>query len=369
MVYVLYMIAFYVLYASNFKVLLNNAEQIYRISYYLVAISMCILFVFSKMRLKYWMLSLVCVFIGFLVYKRANDNSILIAIFVILGAQNVDFEKFIKFDLVLRSFLFIFVALSEKFGIIGSTILYRSDGFVRDAFGFLQPNTAGALLLSIYLEYLILRYKKMNFFDYLISICLITFTLLTTNSRSSLLGMILGMFLVFFLRSKIYTYFNNKFINFWIEALFPLLALESYLAVNFFNPALRGWSVLNQLFSGRLNLISYFIKNYPVTLFGQYVQLQDAMNLKSTYFLVIDNGYISVLLKYGLVTLLFFCFFSILYTKKLLSDRNFAYLVPVIVMSFVGLMENTLYYPTYNFTLIFLMTLTDVQTSKLQKSF
>ncbi|WP_434520405.1 hypothetical protein ACLHK8_03520 [Pediococcus sp. M21F004] len=360
--YLLYMIAFYIFYASNFQSLFDNAETIYRFSYYIIVLAMCILFIFSKMQMKNWVLSIFFVFVGFVSYRNANDNVILLTIFMIIGAQNIDFERFIKLDFFLRIFIFLLVSVSEKIGIIGSTVLYRSDGFVRDGFGFLQPNTAGALLLSIFLEYFVIRYKKINVFDYALGVGIMMFTLETTNSRSSVLGMFLGLILMLAFKGKTNFLLRSRVVGFFIKLLFPILALLSYFAVRFYNPMSRLWNILDQLFSGRLNLISYFVKNYPVKLLGQYIQLQDPMNLRNTYFLVMDNGYISMLLKYGVVILFVFCYFYISYSRNLLNAANFAYLIPVIIMSFVGLMENTLYSPAYNFTLILLISIAGIKS-------
>ncbi|MCV3325608.1 O-antigen ligase family protein [Pediococcus pentosaceus] len=354
--YFIYLASFYIMYASNYQMLLNNTSISYKSMYYIATILILISILMLKKNLVEWIFNSLILVIGLITLKTSNDNLFMISCLFIVASQGINFSAFLKLDITFRTLLFLVVAISNKLGIIADAVLYRSDGFARTAFGFLQPNTAGALVLSIVLEFIILKFNKINLLDGFIICVTAGMLFYTTNSRSSVIGIMLALILTIVFKSNLKKILVSKLFLSTMSLIPFILAILSYAAVKLYNSGSTFLIVMDKLFSGRIHLINYFINTYQLKLFGQHIQFADSMNLRNTYFLVMDNSYISILLKYGILP---FCMFLILYylkIKKVQLDANgIPELIAILVMCAVGLMETELFYPAYNITLLYLM--------------
>lgn len=354
--YLIYLASFYIIYASNYQSLVGSVGLTYKSVYYLAMFFVLVSVPLQQNKFSEWVLSGVVLLLGFISLIMSGDNLFAIVCIFLVASRGIDFRNFFKVDIYIRSLLFLFIAISSYFGVIHDVVMYRVDGVSRTSFGFLQPNTAGALILSIMLEYIVIRFKKIHLFDYVILGSVALFVFYTTNSRSSFIGIIVAMALTAFLKAKERRNSFSKFTVMVLTIMPVVFAVLSYIAVAFYNSQSNIWYLLDRLFSGRIHLINYFINAYPLKLFGQHVLLADPMNLKNTYFLVMDNSYISILLKYGILAITFFLFLYSYKVKKSFDSANeLPLVIPVIVMCAVGLMETELYYPAYNISLMYLM--------------
>lgn len=354
--YIIYLFSFYIVNASHFQELIPSSSGLFRASYYVFVIFMIFSIIFIQFRFSNLVVSGVFLIIGWLSFKLSNDNVFLIAVLCLVAAQVIDFRKFVRLDICLRTMIFLIVLLSNKFNIITDTVMYRDSGVDRTAFGFLQPNTAGALILSIILEYLILRYSKMKWFDYTFIVLVGFVTFYTTNSRSSVVGIMLSVIITVFTKSKLQKQLKDK-IKFLVGNLFFISAIISYLAVRYYKTDNFFWYGIDKLFSGRVHLIQYFVDKYPITFVGQKIQMADGNNLRNTYFLVMDNSYISILLKYGIMSLIFLGAIYYFSTKNIISKFvDIELVIPIIVGCIVGIMETELYVPAYNICLLYMMS-------------
>ena len=100
-------------------------------------------------------------------------------------------DKFIKFDIKLRASLVGLLFVTYFLGLTNSEVMYRDNGIARYSLGFQHPNLLGAYVLSICAEYIYLRYKKINFVDYIVLVVVTILLTIITDSRSAQIGMIL----------------------------------------------------------------------------------------------------------------------------------------------------------------------------------
>ena len=107
---------------------------------------------------------------------------------------------------------------------------------------------------------------------------------------------------------------------------------------------------LNSLLSNRLKIVSNYYLNYGITFFGQKAlstQLVGGQPLGS-----LDNGYMSLLIKFGIIVTIIFLLFLSITIKKLLDAKKYEYAVCFILFTLLGISEFTFYVVIIN---VFLM--------------
>lgn len=348
--YFLYLFSFYFFYASNInKVFVVDTAYHYTI--YLAGIFLILSCFFVIWSLKRLLISLVLLVVSIIYFIRSKDNTILITSLIMVAGQQINLKSFFKKDLLARCIIFLIVFTLCVTNLIPETTTLRDNGSVRIALGFAQANTTGAIVFSIISEWVILKHgflNKYNYFVLLMSLILVNYV---TNSRSTVIGILLVAALCWKLTPDISTWLHRLFL-----ILFPLFATIDYITTKYYSA--HGIMLqLNALFSGRIQLIHYFIQHFDVTIFGQLIPTKDPNNLKNTYYLVVDNSYVSMLLRYGLVFLVVFGMLYILFIHKIIVRKSIGILTISIVFLIIANMENTLYIPAYNIVVPFLINI------------
>ena len=98
--------------------------------------------------------------------------------------------------------------------------------------------------------------------------------------------------------------------------------------------------------------MSNYYLNYGITFFGQKAlstQLVGGQPLGS-----LDNGYMSLLIKFGIIVTIIFLLFLSITIKKLLDAKKYEYAVCFILFTLLGISEFTFYVVIINvFLLLF----------------
>lgn len=99
------------------------------------------------------------------------------------------------------------------------------------------------------------------------------------------------------------------------------------------------------MLSNRLFLNHYFLNTYSLTLLGN--------DVVTTKYLILDNSYINILLRFGILFLIFmyFNFYSIM--KKLYREKNYILIIIFIILLFYGFSESFLYKVSANAFLLY----------------
>lgn len=82
-------------------------------------------------------------------YFLSKDNIILKAIMLIIASKDINFKKFIKFDLVIKVIFCFIIIIFSQIGIAENYVILRADGTIRQSLGFSHPNALAAYWLSI----------------------------------------------------------------------------------------------------------------------------------------------------------------------------------------------------------------------------
>ncbi|KRL59287.1 hypothetical protein [Latilactobacillus fuchuensis] len=305
-----------------------------------------------------WGFCIISIILGIIFYFTSGDSMILIfCIFIAGGITVKNIRNIIKVDFIIRSLTVIFIILINKTHLISSIFVYRNDGFVRDSLGFSHPNTFGAFIMLLIMDWILLRYNRLKYLDVFFFILIAYILKIISDPRASVIAIIVSVILI-----VIFKIFKNNLIRLDIAGLimsliYPIFAIVSYVAVFLYAEGNLTVSYINDFLSGRITLMSNYLVNYGISIFGQRVRMFDSLDSGGTYTGFIDNTYMSLLIRYGLVALLLFCILYFFLTIRTFRNHNYALLIVLISLASFGLMEATLIYPAFNLTCVLLLNL------------
>ena len=279
-------------------------------------------------------------------YVSKNKTFIILYLFVV-SSKDIDFKKIMKVDMITKILLTMLIVISWKFGLMPEKIMIRGD-LVRHSWGFNHPNLFGLCIFSIGCDYFFIKYKKTNIIDYLFfAICFIICTIIC-GSRSAQIGLI-----SVFIFSKLLPKIENKTkSNKFMVYLPAFLLLLSYFITIIYPFNLNIINTINGILSSRIKLSYSFLSYYGINLWGHYFQYYN-VRYTYAYFYALDNAYMYMLIKYGLVltTLIIFLFSKII--KKSIDTKNYQVLVYLLPFLIYGLMEKYLIIFQYNIVLLY----------------
>ena len=294
-------------------------------------------------------LALVLIVITGYFYMYFGLTQTLLPIFI-YSARNMEVNKILRISYVISVFMLVFIILSSYLGIIQNYIYYSALR-ERQYLGFryaLYPSSilCNIIFLKVYLE-------KENI-SWLSLICLLVANYVLFQYTDSRLTFILGVALIVFstIMKKSQKFreilLNRTFIwSFLVLALFSIYATINY-------DYLSDWqSDLNEALGGRLSLGNSTLKFYGYGLFGKTLSLsgngldENGMLNTSTYDYV-DNLYVLLLLRAGIIFLFIFLVAMTIIMKKIYIQKDSYLYIIFILLAFHGIIDDLIMLPQYN---------------------
>ena len=294
-------------------------------------------------------LALVLIVITGYFYMYFGLTQTLLPIFI-YSARNMEVNKILKISYIISLFMLVFIILSSYLGIIQNYIYYSALR-ERQYLGFryaLYPSSilCNIIFLKIYLE-------KENI-SWLSLICLLVGNYILFQYTDSRLTFILGVALIVFSTiMKKSQKFREILLNRTFIWSFLVLALLSiYATLNY--DYLSDWqSDLNEALGGRLSLGNSTLKFYGYGLFGKMLSLsgngldENGMLNTSTYDYV-DNLYVLLLLRAGIIFLFIFLVAMTIIMKKIYIQKDSYLYIIFILLAFHGIIDDLIMLPQYN---------------------
>lgn len=290
---------------------------------------------------------------------RNNFSNIIYLFWMPLLCLPLGLQQTIKIDLLARCvavFGAVFLSLTS---IIETGEFYTSSGAVRNSLGFSNPNGASEMLLIIMLESFIIYKNRISKLNVIMFLTTLIINVLLLKSRTTLLLYLLfvGMIIVVNKRKDA----NGKTDSLkFILGLVPIILMgAAYLSAKLFimHPSNEWIQNINLLTSGRLRYAAYYLNQFGIHTFGNEIITQYQFGTSVVNYGSLDNGYLSLLLKFGYVTAIAFIFGYTILIRKIVS-YDFLYLLPyVLIWLVLGLSETTFYYGSYNITGYFFVIL------------
>lgn len=290
-------------------------------------------------------------------YINSGLSFVLITTILIIYVRNYDFDNILLFLIIGQMIGILLVVLSAGTGIVENINTSRL-GVERYALGFLNANTLSNYLFSIILKIMFLRRNLNNALPLFISNIIFLLVILITDSRTSFLLLILFdlLFCVFiFFRSKgwldSYLSLMNKMNILMINGLFIL----SYLSAILFSYSNPFMVELNEIFSYRISSSSKFFYTYGFSLLGQEVELVSTFQAAkfNSSALILDNGYLQMLIIYGVVFSVIFYLLVLTSLKNIRVNKEYLLSIVILIYIIYGFNSGLFLSWEYNFILFY----------------
>ncbi len=250
----------------------------------------------------------ICILLGYIAAR--NDTAVMICTYMLIfGARNIDLRKTYKIIIPFMVITIALVILAANQGILAQHI-YEEKGGLRHTLGFNYPLVIPCYILNISMMIMIIRQESVSWIEIIaLFISDVVFHKLCIADLSGGLTMavIIAMAIV-----KIYPQIiTSDFILFKLVdkitvLMFPVCFLVSlWLSYNYDN-TIQWMNVLNTKLRTRISLMYDAVQTYGIKIMGQRILFVglgldlDGEPSKGTYNYV-DNLYISILLRYGIL--------------------------------------------------------------------
>lgn len=294
-------------------------------------------------------LALVLIVITGYFYMYFGLTQTLLPIFI-YSARNMEVNKILRISYIISLVMLVFIILSSYLGIIQNYIYYSALR-ERQYLGFryaLYPSSilCNIIFLKVYIE-------KENV-SWLSLICLLIGNYILFQYTDSRLTFILGTVLIIFsaIMKKLQKFREILLNRVFIWSFLVLALLSIYATLNY--DYLSDWqSDLNEALGGRLSLGNSTLKFYGYGLFGKSLSLsgngldENGMLNTSTYDYV-DNLYVLLLLRAGIIFLFIFLVAMTIIMKKIYIQKDSYLYIIFILLAFHGIIDDLIMLPQYN---------------------
>lgn len=286
---------------------------------------------------KHFLLIVLCLgLFGYVYYQTECQDYLLIqSAAVLFSGRHANWNTIVKFSF----WAWILVTLTTfalNFAGIAPTLeVYRGEK-LRYNLGLAHPNGVGLYMICFVFLWVLLRFKKLKFYDYIAWIALALFTWFVPNSKTGTCSILLLCVVTFIIQMWGEKLLQFRIIQGLCICSFPIMGIFSYFASYFYD---AGNALYNQIdltcFTTRLSLAHYMIQTYPVTLFGQKLQLIGSVKaaMKGVPAQILDNFYVRVLLNDGVIVLIIIMAIMMFLTYKAIERKDYGTLIVILISS------------------------------------
>lgn len=284
----------------------------------------------------------------------SENRTLLSAWMFIVAAKNNDFDEIVHIAYRILQIMIPIVVILCMLGFMEDYTMMRGS-IQRYSLGFSHPNFLGLRIFQLILCNLYVHRNKLGILNYCYIILAIIFTIEVPNSQTAYISMI-----VLFILLLLYTYMENQkqiLIKIFSgglligSILFNVLSiLLSYINVNS-NPFL---SRIDKWVSRRFSWGHRVWQIYGTSFLGQrlYISEEEVRRIGLTSPLYLDNTYLNILLRYGILVFLIFSICYILLVRKMIVRKRYILVMILFLYALYGTMEKGLYMLAHNIFLI-----------------
>ena len=337
-----------------------------------IAFSIFLLLLKESFKRKYDYRALIGLFATILIYfivgkMTALGSEVPVSILFIYALRDVPFKKVAQTSLVVSMCLLLFVIISAKLGII-TNYIEVSGSRVRSYLGFRYALFPSMLLMDIVAIVFYLKQNKIQYWKWLLLSLSVYWVYDQTDSRltffSSCILLACSLLIKWFpeLLSKLGYVFKAFKLTFIVNAIISFWVSFTYLnsGYSFINDLLFK---VNHMLGGRLylankslNLYGFGLLGRPVEWYGNGLTVEGIRNYQ-TYYLYVDNLYVQVLQRFGLLILGLMLSVLTLTLSKVIKKRQWVLAFILIMMSFHSMIDDLNFYLHYNIFWVLVGTL------------
>lgn len=332
------------------------------VSKLVITLSFFILFIKESFKRNYDYRAVIGLCITSLIYLiigkiNGFSSNVAIGILFIYALRDISFKSVAKTSIIISIFLLSFVIISAKLGIIPN-YLEISGARIRSYLGFRYALFPSILLMNIVAISLYLKKDKIYYWQWFLLALCTYWVYEQTDSRltfySSCILLVCNLLIkwipnLFTNLGNIFNIFKLTFIvnaiaSFWL-ALTYLNSTNSFINNFLFK--------LNYVLGGRIYLANKSLQLYGYGLSGRLVEWNgNALTIEGVRnyqtYLYVDNLYIQILQKYGLLILALMVSLLTLTLFKVIKSRQWVLAFILILMSFHFMIDDLNLYLHYN---------------------
>ena len=286
-------------------------------------------------------------------WYSGSDYVMLMSIFVI-AAYDVDFDLICRTVAICSTVCIVLVISLSLLGVLPNVVQERSYSFglisERRSLGFQHVNFLGGYVLLSVMSVLYLKRGKVGLLGYGIFLLLVAFLYQYVNTKTSAALLAMMMVLLFLSQHRLS---GNVFLLLCALLVSGSLVL-SFVLPYLYRPDVPFMTLIDELSSRRLSLDAMFLKSYSVAPFGQKLILVSSIEANQTgiAMAVLDNTYLHLLLRFGLVPfILYLGMYGALLTKSVRTgDRTLLIMCTSILVC--GIAEKWGFMVGYNVVLL-----------------
>lgn len=306
-----------------------------------------LVFFINRIKLEERLLLLLIIIIGVIIYLNTTDNRFIWMGIALAASKNIDIKKIE--DITYKTLLFLFISIG------GSYLLLRCFNIIEvfslnlrggSGIGIGHPNMTHQYLAVILSIYICKHYRTITFAKLFITELLNGLLMVVTQSRSGFLS-----FTIVFIVACATLRFRNKknYMRITACGMYGLVLFSSFAPIIFLKHKTWFLTLIDNMFSGRLQQARYYYSEYGIKLFGSY--------MKELYADVIhwylDLGFARVLILDGVVVYVLFVLGYYLIVEKSIAEKDMQKFIMVITMMLLTISESMGTYIFFNFTLLY----------------
>lgn len=300
------------------------------------------------------------IFVGLFLWScaiNARSWDIIYYYTLIVAAKGIDYHKILKYFTIILTISVLFTILSAKLGIIIGLVNYRGGDspVIRYALGTLYPSNIAARIAYIWLAYTVIRKFNYAISDYIIGILLMVLSYVVTDTKNSMIMMIMTIILVL---GKKYVVSLIKWLGIKVIMLISSVGIAMYVCSSYiYNSKNIFLELVNKVLTHRLQYGHEAFERYNVSLFGQQIWEHGNGGLhpaKGDYF-YIDSSYVRVLMYFGIFVFLLLVGTLIYLQYQYFIINSYSLLVALILIMVSVLIDPQLTDMTYNFIFLGLL--------------
>jgi len=226
---------------------------------------------------------------------------------ITIGAINVPFKKIAKDYFFITFILLTITIICSLTGVVENLqYTYEVGRGVRNSFGIVYPTDFASHVLFIMLSFMIAYEERLNIFHSVLGIAIAAVVYFFCNTRVDCVCMVLvcvGIPVIKILKKKNVPALLKKICAQICTWSMPIAAAVMIFLTAVYTSSSPLLSRLNQLINNRLSLGREGFDRYPITLFGQSVEMVGAggsTTPRDNYFFL-DCSYMYCLLKFGII--------------------------------------------------------------------
>lgn len=286
-------------------------------------------------------------------YNTSFFSDVVMLLAFVYCGRNISFEKIAKTTIYTSSSILIFVILSSYAGIINNYI-ENTEMRRREYLGFRYSLYPAAIIFNITALVLYINRGKIKLRQVLLLLISNFFVFYKTNSRLSFYMAVLMIIIMPLFQKFPKILENSKIFHIGMGLSFIIAAVCSVVLTVIYNPNIEWMKKLNAIFNDRLKFGNRSLMMYGVSILGKRNMewigngLDSAGNKSTETYLWVDNFYISIIQRFGILVSIVIILLLTFTLFKCWKVKNYYLMLILTLIAGHCMIDDLFLYLTYN---------------------